>query len=736
MKTKAKLKDNKDDVVFEIGIEELPTPYFDCVYTQKEKVCDYLRSFDIGFEGLDIFITPRRIVFHLRDVAPRTLEKEELIKGPSYEKAFDADGKPTKALEGFLRGKGAALKDIIKIDDGKRESVALKKSSGGEEVSAALKNALGSLISNFTFPRTMAWNDSKARFPRPIRWLFCMYGEAALAIECAGLIASCVTYGHRYIAPGALSCKSAADYFAQVKRHKIILSEEKRKDSIRIQLSEKSAEHSFDSTRFNPELIDTAARLSENPCALVGDFSNEYLSLPGDVLATCMKKHQKIFACYTKKGSLCNHFIAFLDGARPKKALKLIKNDYENVLDSRLRDAAFFIREDTKTSLEAKYEKLRDVVFLGKLGSLYDKSERLAVLSAALARESAFASGEHLDESATGILEAASRLCKVDLLTHLIYEFPELQGIAGREYLKAEGKPEELYQAVSDHYLPRTLSDEIEIKKYKNINVGRIAALLGIADRFDTIVGAFATGIELSGSEDPYALRRASGGIIKLIRAFSVSFSVSVLFEKTYSLLKESPFREHVRVPYDTLYAALVGLLKDRIIYELRLDSGSTERMILDAVLASSCDDIGDVFVRFDSLQKMFRNPRSSSMFKKACKVIERSGNILKSSTDALDDGTIECALFQDPLEHKVFELLSAKQAEIGDCIAQNDYEGAMSLYALTFFDTLHQFFDKVMIHVEEEKVRKNRLLLMKSINELITKEVADLGLIHGVSLE
>jgi glycyl-tRNA synthetase beta chain len=726
-----KIENKLHDVVFEIGVEELPSPYFDCIYSQKEKVETYFKSFDIAYEALSIFITPRRIVFYLTRVQPLTARKEELIKGPSKDKAYDATGNPTKALEGFMRSKDASVSDLINIQDGKRECVGIKRMSGGKKVESILPEVFATLLSLFTFPRTMSWNASRFRFPRPIRWSLCLYGDKKIPVECAGLKASNVTYGHRYISPGKIVCTDVKDYFLHIKKNKIILSEDERIALIREQLSTKADELALNGKNFNEELVHMLARLSEQPFALLGNFRKEYLELPSDVLATCMKHHQKIFACFNTKGKLTNQFIAFLDGKR--KQLNRIQEGYENVLESRLRDAAFFIKEDRKVDFKTRYESLKDIVFLGALGTLHDKCERMQKLARVLANDAFFLGSEKLSHEESAYVVQSAHLCKIDLMTQLVYEFPELQGVAGREYLKAEGYPPQVYQSVSDHYLPKSLNEDI--KKYKDSSVGRVAALLGIVDRFDTIVGAFATGIELSGSEDPYALRRASGSIVKLAQSFQITFSLKALLSLAYQLLKESSFRDHIVVPFNVLEERILTLFKERIIYALQEVPSSVERMILDSVLASSCDDIGDVLIRFDALKKMYKSKDENMVFRQAVKAIERSGNIVKSAKEDLS-GDVDSALFQDPLEHTVYALYTAKHDELRSLIASRLYREALRLYADTFFDTLHQFFEKVMINVENKDVRINRLRLMRSINTIITDKVADLRLIHGINVE
>lgn len=715
-----------NDLVFEIGIEELPSDYFDCIYVQKNAVDNYLKSSGLIYEDFILFLTPRRIVIYLSKLQNRQQVKEELIKGPSYEKSFDSDGKPTRALEGFMQNKGITQSDIFEHEG----RVAIHQKTGGAKVEDVLKNVLPAVLDLFTFPRAMAWNDSGVRFPRPIRWLFCMYGTKKIAVAMAGLEATERTYGHRFIAKGVRRVKSAKEYFRQIKEAKIILSEEERISSINAQLKNIAVKEKWKASAFNQELVGTVARLCENPFLLVGDFSKDYLTLPQDVLSTCMKKHQKIFACYNQKEKLVPHFIAVLDGKRAK--LNRIKAGYENVLDSRLKDAAFFVAQDMKHINEHKDEfgrdkRLKNITYLKGLGSIYDKVDRLFSIASDINNFLRFMPDEELSSQGIESLQRAVNVCKNDLLTHLVYEFPELQGVAGREYLRREGEPEAVACAVSDHYLPKTLRETIQVNIYKEKETGRISAVLGILDRLDTIIGALGIGIEISGSEDPYALRRASGGIVILARAFKIRFSLHALCDRVFEAYRKQGILTNEKE--DVLQKALT-LFEERMLYAADEKAGSRHHMILNAVLASGNDDICDVFTRHETLKQI--NRTFKEVFIQAAKVVERTKNILKGTKEDFS-GPVDTNLFEVPIEQELYDVYTDRVEAITKLTAAHDYEKATILYAETFYDIVHRFFDEVLINAEDPKVRVNRLRLMKNINDLYTKEVADLGLIHGL---
>lgn len=715
------------DLVFEIGVEELPSPYFDCVYKEKNRLEKILKEKSLVFDEFEIFITPRRIVFSVKGIPVKQEEKEEVVKGPVYDKSFDDAGNPTKALEGFLRSKGIDdVSSVFKLEEKKKVRAAVKVLTGGNKAIDVLAEALPGFVTAFTFPRNMGWNDSGVRFPRPIRWLMCVYGEELVPVEAAGLKAGKTSYGHRYVSPGAIEIESAASFFKQLSERKIILSETERYDAVSNALEDLCSSKGWTSIKFDAGLLASTARLSENPYPVTGSFREEYLSLPSDVLATCMKKHQKIFACYDTKGKLVNSFIAVLDGQRKRD--DLIQSGYENVLESRLKDAAFFIKEDTKAPFEKFAERMNEIAFLGNLGTFEDKVARMISLADTLGQKAEMGS-DNFKLSAANIksLKEAARFCKADLVSNIVYEFPELQGIAGREYLMNEGKEAELYTAVSDHYLPLSLSDDIDTEKYSSSSVALTSALLGIIDRVDTVVGALGQGIGISGSEDPYALRRASGCIIKIIRAFQINLSLSDIVDASIQ-----SFGEMLKVDADELRDKVLALLKDRLVYEAGESAGSVEGMIFEAVCETSFDDIADVFQRTEELKSFFADSATKDDFVNAVKMVERTKNITRKFSTS-EYGDVDPALLKDAEEKKLFESYVSVKEKIKQEIVEKRYKNALKYFVSALNNELDAFFDKVLVNVDDEHIRVNRQRLLSNIHLLITSDIAELSKVHGL---
>ena len=511
------------------------------------------------------------------------------------------------------------------------------------------------------------------------------------------------------MAPGPIAVARAEwdDYRKRLRSRHVILSAEKRGEIVRQGLTKKFRQKDFD-----PELVHEAANLVEEPFLMQGKFSGTYRDLPEEVLATCMKKYQKIFACRDEKGNLVNRFVAVLNGRR--SGLPQIQRDYENVIESRLRDAQYFYEEDTKEPFEKKVTRLKELVFLGRLGTMEERTERLQ----GLVKDFAQLAGQRDLEKT---LERTACLSKADLTTRMVGEFPELQGIMGREYAEASGESGVVARAIGEQYLPKNLAEDFRVLSKKLSVAG---ALFGIVDRTDLLVGAFGVRLEPTGSEDPYALRRAGGVLVKLIRSFSFQFSFAELVRKSYAR-----YRVKLDLSPEAVLAKLADFLKDRLAFELQAKSGTRPYEILQGVMKSSFEDLADVFKRFETLADL--STKEPKVFFKTSKVVERTGNILKGAKEAIN--SVDPGLFQEPLETKLYGLLQEEGPTMKDSLEKKDYEKVTRLYGETFFDPLHDFFDRVMVNVEDSSVRRNRQALMKQINMLYTEKVADLSFLTQV---
>ncbi len=708
------------NLLIEIGTEELPASVQDVLYDQlSARVTASLDARRIGHDEVRVEVTPRRIALWIGNLAARQKDQVLEISGPSVEKAYDAAGKPTPALEGFLRSRQAKLSEVEIRELPKGRFVFLKRTEKGKAVKTLIPEWLEELIRTFPFAKTMRWEPSGFRFPRPIRWLVVLFDKTLVPCRIAGVRSGTGSRGHRFLAARPFKITSAdwALYRKTLKTHHVLLTLEERIKRIEKELREK-----YGQSQIDEELLRISAQLVEEPFLLKGNFSKTYLELPPEVLASCMKKNQKIFACYDRRGKLTGNFIAVLNGKRT--GLPKIQADYENVLESRLKDAQFFYREDVREPLEKKVPLLQQIVYLGRLGTMLDKTNRLVQLADSLA---GMMGRDDLREP----LKRAAYLSKADLITHLVYEFPDLQGIAGREYAAESGEPAEVAEAVGGQYLPKNLAEDYQDLR-KQVSV--LGALLGIVDRLDHLAGAYADGKEPSGSQDPFALRRAGGSLVKLVRSYRFPLALGEAVQTAVRLYRDSGVRfRDAEMTEERIVEKLKEFIKDRMVFELKIKAGTRMAEIFEAVARTEFDNLADVLDRFEMLLRMQEN--EADKFLRAAKVVERTSNILKGAGGRVPE-EIDPALLQEPLEKELYEVIQKKSNGIEDTLKQRDYARATALFGEAFYRPLDEFFSKIMVNVEDSRIRSNRQALMNRIFRLYAGRLADLSVLSRIDLE
>ena len=696
-------------LLIEIGVEELPVGSLDVLYDELSlKTRQKLGDERVAFIDVKVEATPRRIALFVEDIATMQPDREFEISGPSHEKCYDAQGNPTPVLKGFLKSRQAAEKDIEIRETPKGKYVFLKKKEKGRPVAVLLPDLIKALLASLSFPKLMRWELSGFRFPRPIRWMAALWDKKIVPIRIANVKSGNKSFGHRFLSPHGFVIPQAdwKAYIALLKKKRVLLPIETRESLIRGALKNR-----FGQKQIDEALVHTAAQLVEEPFFLSGTFSQEYLELPAEVLASCMKTNQKVFACYDPKGRLKNQFIAVMNGRRA--GLAKIRADYENVLDSRLKDARYFYEMDTRESFEKKKPKLAELVYLGKLGSVLDKTERLEKL----AGEFAWAAGR--GELAQDLARIAA-LSKIDLVTHLVYEMPDLQGIVGREYAREAGEKEAVAAAIGTQYLPKNLTEDHEkVKKSMSLP----GAFFGIMDRLDLLVGAFGTGIEPTGSQDPFALRRAGGVLIKLIRAFEVPFSLGKIIDSDIKRYGDRLTQK------DDLKPRLFRFLKERVSFELGVKPGTRPYEILQAVMRSSFENIAEVFERYEALTGM-----DEKVLVRAAKVIQRTANMLKGYGKTPGEPRQE--LLAEDQEKKLYELIRTGSQELEAPLAKGEYAKATRTFADIFGVPIHDFFDHVLVNAEDAALRENRMALVARIHRLYTARIADLSALSKIDEE
>jgi glycyl-tRNA synthetase beta chain len=697
------------NLLIEIGVEELPVESLDVIYNElAEKTRQKLVEERITFEDVKVEATPRRIVLFVQRMASIQPDRELEISGPSYEKCYDLQGKSTVVLQGFLKSKQATEKDIEIRETPKGKFILLRKKEKGGAASTLLPGLIKGLLASLSFPKLMRWEASGFRFPRPIRWIVALMDTQKTPLVLADVKSGNKSFGHRFLSPQIFTVSKAdwKAYVALLKKKHVHLPIEAREALVRGALKNR-----FGQKQSDEELAHMNAQLVEEPFFLEGTFSQEYLELPAEVLASCMKKNQKVFACCDAKGKMRNRFVAVMNGKR--SGLSKIRSDYENVLDSRLKDARYFYEMDTRETFEKKKPKLAELVYLGKLGSVLDKTERLEKM----AEEFAAATGHK--ELGRDLARVAA-LSKIDLVTHLVYEMPDLQGIVGREYALEAGEKNEVASAIGTQYLPKNLTED-HAKVVKSMRL--LGALFGVMDRMDLLTGALGSGIEPTGSQDPFALRRSGGIVVKLVRAFGISFPLMQVLDaniKWYG--NKLTMKEDLKPRFSKF-------LQERVSFELGIKPGTRPFEILQAVMRASFEDLADVFRRFEVL-----NGIDFKILAKAAKVIQRTANMLKGYGKTPGEPKEE--LLVEVQEKKLFELIRTRMKDVAESLEKKEYEKTTRLFADIFLSPLHDFFENVLVNAEDAALRENRMALVAKISRLFTGKLADLSALSRIDEE
>ncbi|ACX52825.1 glycyl-tRNA synthetase, beta subunit [Ammonifex degensii KC4] len=685
------------DFLLEIGTEEMPARLLSSILEDlREKAQELLREARLSYREIKTFGTPRRLVLLVKGLAEKQERLVREVKGPARRVAFDEEGKPTKAALGFARSQGVKVEDLVVRLVGDTEYVYAVKEEEGRPTPEVLRELCPRLITSLSFPRSMRWGDKKISFIRPIRWLLALYGEEVIPFELDGLKAGNVTRGHRFLSSAPVTVPSPEAYFQLMAENFVVVDPEERKKLILSQLEELAAREGG-KVEADPELLEEVANLVEYATAFCGSFSPEFLRLPEAVLVTTMKEHQRYFPLRDKEGKLLPRFLA-VHSSSPAHTEGIRKGN-ERVLKARLADASFFYREDLARPLADRVEGLKRVVYLEDLGTLYDKTLRLQELVAYLGNELG------VDDATRKILARAAYLAKADLLTHMVYEFPELQGVMGREYALASGEDPAVAEALYEQYLPRFAGDALP-----QTMPGRI---LGLADKVDNLVGCFGLGLIPTGSQDPYALRRQALGIIHIITSASLSLSLSRLWEKAYQA-----YRGRLRLGLEEV----LGSLRDFFAQRLRALWGEKIRAeVIEAVLAVGFDDLNRAFLKTQALAAFCQDPA----FPLLHTAYLRAVNILKGN---LPEEKPDPSLFVHPAEQELYDTLVGLEEEVAPDLKRGDYFAV--LQKLTrLHDPVARFFDGVLVMDENPALRANRLALLAWIVRLV-REVGDISCI------
>lgn len=685
-------------LLLEIGTEEIPARFLDPAKEGLSKlVRDAFTQSRIGFGDINIQATPRRMALFVQNVAEKQEETVTVKFGPPYNRAFDASGNPTKAAVGFARSQGVEVGALTKGIKDNVEFVTLEKMEKGDPTADMLPQLLPDIIAKIPFQKKMHWGSGTFEYARPIQWVMCVFGGKAVRFPVADVVSAPVTFGHRFLSHGPIDIGHPLDYVDGLRKNFIIINEDERMGIIREGISRIEKETGGRAIR-DEELVREILYITEYPYPLKGSFDEVYLGIPKEVLVNVMKAHQRYIPVEDNTGKLLPYFIFFANTA-PKDDLNVVRGN-EKVLRARLADARFFFDEDRKVRLSERYERLASVVFHVKLGTLKDKMERVKAIALDLA--------SILDPSAASSLERLIPLMKTDLATHMVGEFPELQGTMGRIYAGLEGEDPDVARAIEEHYLPTGGNGSLP-----ESSIGAIAA---IADKLDSIVSFFSVGINPTGNLDPYALRRQSLGIIKITIERALHLPLGALLKKAY----DSGEGIQKRLPFEEARNSITEFITTRFKFSM-LEEGHNQDFV-ESALPSVAVDIYDGYMRLVSLETQ----RSIEDFKRLMVGFRRVYNITKQLADA---APVDPAALVLDEEKKLFSLYSEKKDIFLGHMKECDYDNALA-HLVGFKETIDNFFDKVFVMDKDEAVKANRLALLTHIKDMFLT-FADFSKIH-----
>lgn len=712
-----------EKLLFEIGTEEIPAKFMPGILKQlKELAAAKMQELRIPFEDITVYGTPRRMAFIADGVAETQADVVVEAKGPSVKIAY-VSGAPSKAAQGFARGQGVDVKDLVVRDN----YVYAVKHLAGQPVVELLPGLLMDILTSLSFPKTMRWADYEFRFVRPIRWMVALFGDQIIPVEICGVKSGKFSMGHRFMqqslkaaaesqgllsaalskvgnkvysalagVKGAVEIPSAGDYKKVMYDNFVMVDQDERRALILQQIKDLAAQNGGEA-EINEDLLEEVNYLVEWPTALCGKFEEKFLSLPKECIITPMREHQRYFPVLDEDGNLLNKFITVRNGG--SEHLDIVTHGNERVLRARLSDAEFFFNEDRATKLEDRLEKLKTVSFQEGLGNMYDKSERLVKMAEMLR----FAINTPVDEEE---LRRCALLCKTDLVTGMVIEFTELQGVMGREYALLDGEKPEVATGIFEHYLPRFAGDALPAT-----TIGRI---VGIGDKLDNICATFSRGLAPTGSQDPYALRRQALGVINILLDANYNISLAKIIAGTLYLLDIKPEETGKLVPQ------IMEFFKQRL-RNLLMDQG-IRYDVIDAVFADKRnDDMVDLAVRCKALADYVEAGNAEPLVQ----VSVRVSNLCKKIEKEV---AISGALFKDESENKLHEVVAAVSKEIIPEIVLYDYAAVLKA-GEKVIEPVNAFFDNVMVMDEDENVKNNRLAMLEEVRGIVNA-VGDLSLL------
>lgn len=681
------------DLLFELGCEELPAKQLrQLEHSLGECITHELKEHNLSFERVETFSTPRRlaVLVHALDErqAPQKIER----RGPSVESAYDASGTPTLACLGFARSCGVTTDELSVTETDKGSWLCFEGETEGEATAELIPDIISKAVQGITMDRSMRWGDQPHRFLRPVQWALICIGKQTITMPLFDIESGNCSYGHRFHQPGPILIKEPSSYAATLQAQgMVVASWEKRREAIAGAL--KAAAKATGTVVLDEELLDEVASLVEWPVILRGQFSDTYLSMPRDVLITSMQSHQKCFAVETSDGSLAPYFL-LVSNIESNKPATVIKGN-ERVIDARLSDAHFFYNNDLTLPLKERASDLAGIIFTPKLGSMADKSERMSQIATSLSKA--------FDANKKSVQHAAM-LCKCDLTTDMVGEFPSLQGVMGYYYALAQGEDAEVANAIKDAYLPRSAHDELPKDP--------TSVCLALADRLDSLVGIIGTQGKPKGDKDPFALRRQALAVVRILLDQDDSPEMKTLLKPALKAHADNSLNDNTS---ELVWSFMLDRFK-----AWALDHSFTPQQF-EAVAATDCQNIGDFYQRLCALRDFASNPHAEAL----AAANKRVMNILKKQKGAVPT-TVSKKSLSEAAEIDLMEVINSLKASVEGAVKKKAYTEAFTLLA-SLKEPVDTFFNDVMIMVDDAAIRKNRLAILNTLKGLLTS-VAELS--------
>ena len=664
------------DLLFEIGAEEIPAGFMPNILGQLKQLAETkLNDAHLPFESIETYGTPRRLALIVKGIADTSAEISERHKGPSASIAYDADGNATKAAIGFARGKGLDVADLV-VEDG---YIYAETKTAGVPAKDIVTELLSQLITGLNFPKSMHWGDLDAKFVRPVRWLVALLDEEVISVEFATVQSGNVSRGHRFLGADEITIKNAASYVDTLKENFVMVDQDARRELISKQLHDMAASKNA-SIVWDDDLLEEINYLVEWPTALCGSFEESYLALPDAAIITPMKDHQRYFPLVGQDGKLLPMFLTVRNGS--DHSIEVVQAGNERVLRARLDDAKFFFNEDRKKPLIDRQDGLTKIVFQEGLGNLADKTERLLKLGRVFGEECG------LHEDAAVVLERATELAKTDLTTGMVTEFTELQGVMGKEYALLDGESEEVAEAIFEQYLPRFAGDVLP-----QTEAGKV---LSIIDKVDNIVATFSRGLIPTGSQDPYALRRQTIGILNILLGSEWNISLRPIFKASMELLNVPTEKQD----------ELLGQVEE--FFTLRLKNIFLDREVphhvIDLLLSNNELSVADAEGLVNAL---LANRIDENV--ELVQAYTRMYNLVKD----VEYTGVNSDLLKEDAEKELFEAASKASEASSAAWEAGDYDAVVAVPA-TLVPAINKFFEDVMVMDKDEAIKANRLQLVR----------------------